>query len=219
MQIVLSSARDIHLPPGDGVWPEAEVQWTVATLLSPPLCRGQVWSPPGKYQPLTFNFGNIKMLCSVLALSPSTECSFKWWPPHHLTSPFPALTGSWATWRHFYQIWTSWRPGERVSGGWRVFRRTEDVSFHYIPHLGGRAYEYLWLLLFSGSGPTGPPPPCHGESASIDPVMVVTWPTSFGHAGVTLNCPRHNIAIFRGVPFHSGPLHPTLLFMCLLCMN
>ena len=158
-------------------------------------------------------------LCSVLARSKSKESSLKWWPPHHLTSPFPALTGSWATWRHFYQIWTSWRPGGEGEGGWRVFRRTEDVSFHYIPHLGGRAYEYLWLLLFSGSGPTGPPPPCHGESASIDPVMVVTWPPSFGHAGVTLNCPRHNIAIFRGVPFHSGPLHPTLLFMCLLCMN
>ena len=131
------------------------------SLLSPALCRGQVWSPPGKYQPL---FGNIKMLrlCSVLARSKSKESSLKWWPPlpPHLTlSCINWILRSWATWRHFYQIWTSWRPGERVSGGSRVFRRTEDVSFHYIPHLGGRAYEYLWLLLFSGSGPTGPPPP------------------------------------------------------------
>ena len=81
---------------------------------SPALCRGQVPSPPGKYQPL---FGNIEILCSVLALFPSTEC---WNDGHlcHLTSPFPALTGSWATWRHFYQIWTSWRPGGE--GEWRV---------------------------------------------------------------------------------------------------
>ena len=160
----------------------------LSSLLSPPLCRGQVWSLVTAWQISTLNFGNIKMLCSVLALSPSTESSLKWWPPPHHLSP-PCINWIQSNLETFLPDLNQLAAGERgwVEGGEYLGGRR---MFHSItsPILVAGLMNIYGYCCSPGLDQQVPRPR-DGESASIDPVMVVTWSPSFGHAGVTLKCP------------------------------